>query len=110
MYISPAMEQVAYVTCDNCDRTVLRDPARLPFGCQSRLRCRACGHRGATLRLVWKKPECDRSNVVELASRLGATAPERARGSNAAAVASEGANTPVQDPRPTARIVPWRPR
>jgi hypothetical protein len=39
------------------------DPERVTAGCQPRLRCTACGHRGADIQFVWTQGKLP-DNVV----------------------------------------------
>ena len=62
-YLPMKGDPIAEVTCRACNRRVRMDPNLLPVGCQGKLRCSACGQRGASIRYVWEggpKPE----NVV----------------------------------------------
>jgi DNA-directed RNA polymerase subunit RPC12/RpoP len=52
--------EVWHIECSGCGRKTTREGGNELVGTQARLRCRKCGHRGATLTRVWhvgkKKP------------------------------------------------------
>jgi hypothetical protein len=50
---SPNGYRLAHITCRACGRTAKLPAESLPPRANDRLRCRACGHRGADYVLSW---------------------------------------------------------
>lgn len=66
--------EVTHIECRGCGRKVeWPETGNRLVGCHDRMRCKACGHRGADMHRVWHVGKRPGADVISLAPRQSST-------------------------------------